>query len=348
MSGMVEKSDVQDSIVKGLITVIVPVYNGERFLAQTLDSIRAQTYPDWECFVVDDGSTDATADIVRTFEVRDKRFRLVSADHGGVSRARNRGLDLACGEFVHFMDGDDLLAPDAYRLLVNALVAHPRAGVAHGRCDLIDGEGSTIGQASELVETDDYLLLLLVQNPFSINSMMLRGECIGSLRFDTQLVIGEDWDMWIQLLLSGVLFHSVDAVVGHCRRHSDNATGSMQRFLQDTTTVIDRYHERQRKRLPPRCRHLRSTAIMYNWMRICWRAEVCRDVQSQSKATKGFIKSVLLLPVTRVNIWYFSRYWSFARGHHPFPTKLACVLSPVFPAWVLWRFRNSLAGARRL
>lgn len=98
-----------------LISLIVPVFNASRYLRECLDSIRGQTYQEWECICIDDCSVDESGEILNEYAQKDKRFRVISLkENGGVSAARNRGLDCACGEYVGFVDSDDLL--DAYWL----------------------------------------------------------------------------------------------------------------------------------------------------------------------------------------------------------------------------------------
>jgi CDP-glycerol glycerophosphotransferase len=108
-------------LVPGLISVIVPIYNVEPFLRDCLDSLRAQTYADLEVIMVDDGSTDDCAAIAEEFVRADPRFQLISQENSGLSVARNNGLKHATGEFVAFVDSDDVLAAHAYELLVLAL-----------------------------------------------------------------------------------------------------------------------------------------------------------------------------------------------------------------------------------
>ncbi|MFI6075327.1 CDP-glycerol glycerophosphotransferase family protein [Actinoplanes sp. NPDC051343] len=105
----------------GLVSVVVPIYNVEPFLRDCLDSLRAQTYRDLEVILVDDGSTDGCAAIAEEFVRADPRFQLIRQENSGLSIARNNGLEHATGEFVAFVDSDDVLAAHAYELLVLAL-----------------------------------------------------------------------------------------------------------------------------------------------------------------------------------------------------------------------------------
>lgn len=106
------------------ISVIVPVYNTARYLARCLDSIAAQTFADWECICVDDGSTDESGAMLDAYARRDARFRVIHQENGGVSRARNAGLDAARGEWIGFVDSDDWVEPETFALAHEAAAAH--------------------------------------------------------------------------------------------------------------------------------------------------------------------------------------------------------------------------------
>ncbi len=103
------------------ISVVVPIYNVERYLEPCLESIATQTFGDLEVVMVDDGSTDGSAAIAEAFVARDPRFRLLAQPNAGLSAARNTGIDAATGEFLAFVDSDDMLKPQAYELLLGSL-----------------------------------------------------------------------------------------------------------------------------------------------------------------------------------------------------------------------------------
>lgn len=101
------------------ITVVIPVYNVASYLRAALDSVRAQTFADWECVCVDDGSTDGSGAVLDEYASRDPRFRVVHQANAGVSAARNRGMDAAAGELVAFLDADDTYDPRALEILAD-------------------------------------------------------------------------------------------------------------------------------------------------------------------------------------------------------------------------------------
>jgi glycosyltransferase, family 2 len=101
------------------ISVIVPVYNGEKYLLECLQSIQKQTFSDWECICVDDGSRDESLSILQGIAQKDARFRVISQPNGGVTSARRNGVEHADGEYVSFVDCDDVLPPEALEILIS-------------------------------------------------------------------------------------------------------------------------------------------------------------------------------------------------------------------------------------
>lgn len=104
-----------------LISIIIPVYNAEKYLHQCLDSVVAQTYTNWECLLIDDGSKDSSGVICDEYAAKDSRFRVFHKENGGVSSARNLGIKEAEGEFIAFYDSDDTIPADSIKVLYSSL-----------------------------------------------------------------------------------------------------------------------------------------------------------------------------------------------------------------------------------
>ncbi len=122
-----------------LVSVVMPVYNGERYLAEAIESILEQTFTDFEFIIVDDGSTDGSAEIVRGYQARDERVRLVQLQRNmGMCDARNAGMAAASGEYIASMDGDDYCPPERLQTHVNFLQDHPEIGLCAVRQLVVD------------------------------------------------------------------------------------------------------------------------------------------------------------------------------------------------------------------
>ncbi len=164
---------------KDLVSIIVPAYNAEKFIGETLESALAQSHTDIEIIVIDDGSTDRTPEVVGTFVERGSRVRLVRQANSGVSAARNRGISLARGEFVAPLDADDLWD----RTKIEKQVARlrelgPETAVAYTWCIFIDEDGlPTGGAAAPLIEGDVFLPLFCHNFTSSGSNALFRREC---------------------------------------------------------------------------------------------------------------------------------------------------------------------------
>ena len=105
-----------------LISIIIPIYNVENYLRQCLDSIMSQTHQNFECLLINDGSPDNSADICREYVEKDSRFKYFEKENGGVSSARNLGIECSRGEYITFIDSDDWVDSDYLEVLYNALI----------------------------------------------------------------------------------------------------------------------------------------------------------------------------------------------------------------------------------
>lgn len=138
-----------------MISIILPIYNGSRYLKQALDSVRSQTYADFECLCIDDGSSDNSADIVRGFAAEDSRFRLIQQSNQGVAASRNRGLRESKGQYITFLDQDDVFSPELLEKLLS--VANET------RCEVVEAEITEFYS----VELPDVLLPIKANNTVS-------------------------------------------------------------------------------------------------------------------------------------------------------------------------------------
>ena len=110
-------------VTKGLISVVIPIYNAEKTIAKCIDSILCQTYQDFEILLINDGSLDNSEEVCLKYVEKDKRVHYIKKENGGVSTARNRGIDEAKGEYISFIDSDDWIEPDTLQVLLNSAIA---------------------------------------------------------------------------------------------------------------------------------------------------------------------------------------------------------------------------------
>ena len=126
-----------------MISIVIPVYNAERFLRRCLDSVINQSYCHWEALCVNDGSTDDSELILKEYSEKDSRIRVFSQKNGGASVARNTGLHVAKGDYVYFLDSDDKLCPDCLSLLWEEITRHPSVEMVIGAHETVESDGSS-------------------------------------------------------------------------------------------------------------------------------------------------------------------------------------------------------------
>jgi len=200
------------------VSVIVPTYNYGRFLPDALESIRKQTYPDWECIVVDDGSTDDTLTVVSAAAANDGRVRYVSQANKGPNAARNRGIVESVGDYIQFLDADDLLPPTKLQAQVHAMETDPSIGIIYSdarffRDSATDLLPHRVPGPRPTTTTDtgllDPLLRALVEydNIMVVEGPLIRRSAITAVGpFEESLLRGEDWQYWLRCALAGVRF----------------------------------------------------------------------------------------------------------------------------------------------
>ncbi len=182
-----------------LISVIIPVFNGERTIGETIESVLNQTLHDLEIIIINDGSQDTTLEIVSC--IQDPRIKIFSYSNAGPNPSRNRGVSNAKGEYISFIDADDLWTPDKLEFQLKALQENPQAALAYSWTDYIDESGQFLHKGSYMtVNGDVYAKLLLIDFVSSGSNPLIRRQAlIEAGGFDETLTHGEDWEMWIRL-----------------------------------------------------------------------------------------------------------------------------------------------------
>ncbi len=206
----------------------MPVFNGARYVGKAIDTVLSQTFTDWELVVVDDGSADATPGILDNYT--DCRLVKIRQDNAGEARARNVGLEHAAGQYIAFLDADDLYLPNALADLSGFLDLHPEYDVAFSDGYICDEHDQILIRLSEIrsgTHTGDILepLVLTADVIAGIICTMTRRTTIErySIRFDENMVIGPDWDFWIQLARYAQ-FGYLDKLTCMYRVHHTNIT----------------------------------------------------------------------------------------------------------------------------
>lgn len=226
------------------VSVIMPVYNGAAFVEQAVGSVFDQTLTDWELILIDDGSTDATPQIVQAFT--DQRIKVVRQENAGEAHARNVGLTHASGEYIAFLDVDDAYYPNALEDLSTFLDRHPDYGVVYSNGHICNDAGDVLMSLTEIrpgIFNGNVLeQIVLASNLVTVPvcTMTRRADvCDHSIQFDRNLVIGPDWDFWIQLA-GYTEFGYLDRITCRYRVHNSNITRKIDRKKRRRDQIFGR------------------------------------------------------------------------------------------------------------
>jgi len=218
--------------MESFVSIIMATYNREHLIAETLDSIIAQRYEQWECIIIDDGSTDNVASVVGDYIDKDKRFsyqKRAEKYQKGLPGCRNQGLDLAKGDFIVFFDDDDIVHPDNLFCCVQALknqkydFCRYERDVFFGDFDVTFDRGLNYG-SFEITEKDLYKVLR-GKIPFNSCAVVWKSSCIGDYRFREDLMYAEEWELYNRMISDGITGISIDKVLFYGRKHSKSNTG---------------------------------------------------------------------------------------------------------------------------
>jgi Glycosyl transferase family 2 len=182
------------------VSVVLPVYNGEAFLAEAIGSILGQSFRDFELIAIDDGSTDGSASILDA--VRDMRMRVIHQANAGLAASLNRGISLARGKYIARQDHDDLSLPMRFTRQVQFLEQNPDCALVGTRAEIRSGDGPAMRFHDHPAEDAALRFELLFDNPFVHSSVMLRKravEAVGGYSTDPARQPPEDYELWSRL-----------------------------------------------------------------------------------------------------------------------------------------------------
>lgn len=212
---------------KSKISIVLPVYNGERFLGQAIESILAQVYTNWELIIVNDCSTDSSESIMVNYAQRDDRIKIINNPHNlKLPRSLNAGFKVATGDYFTWTSDDNLLKEDMLKRLCVELDASKEYGLVYSNHDDIDEEGFHICD-SILGEPRD---MGITGNVCGASFLYRRSvaELVGE--YDPDLFLAEDYDYWMRLYGKAKILHIPD-ILYSCRRHKASLTSTRQKEI---------------------------------------------------------------------------------------------------------------------
>lgn len=294
------------------ISVIIPAYNAMTYLPTTLASVLAQTFTDFEVLIINDGSSDNIMHWAKS--LTDKRVKLISQTNKGVSVARNTGITKAQGEYIAFLDADDLWHPTKLAKQVEYLDTHPAIGLVSTWVTLINEKGKFLSEAKLRFKPENIWRQMIEQCLISCGSVpMVRRSCFKTVGlFDANLKFGEDWEMWTRIA-ARFDFGLVEECLVSYRQHAKNVSKKSREMTPDFHKLI----EKMFVSVPAELLHLKNQAYGRSNLYIGWRALETKDYQAAKYYSHqavayypqlAFSKSCLrLLLLTAVKSWLDSK-----------------------------------------
>ncbi len=217
-------------MIMPIVSIIIPCYNQAKYLSETLDSVLAQTYQDWECIIINDGSSDCTEDIANKYCADDSRFKYLYQKNQGVVAARNNAIRQSHGKYILPLDGDDIIHNQYLNKAVKVIENDPELKLVCCECEYIGGKTGRIDLPRFSLET------LCERNCFVCTSLFRRVDFDHIGGYNDNMKLGlEDWDFWLSLLENGGKVYRIPEVLFYYRKlesSRNNSYASSIEFLK--------------------------------------------------------------------------------------------------------------------
>ncbi|OFZ00607.1 MAG: hypothetical protein A3K10_03660 [Bacteroidetes bacterium RIFCSPLOWO2_12_FULL_31_6] len=233
--------------MNALVSIIIPCYNAEKYIAETIASVINQTYSNWELIIVNDGSTDNSIAILNQFLEKEIRIQLINKTNSGVSDTRNKGLEVASGEFVTFLDADDVWHITNLEKKVNFLTSTDY-DVVYSYCQMMDENSNTLdeilkGENDPIVE--DFLSLKANYNT-APSGVVFKKQVLEKIKgYDTNLSNNADQDILIQTLAQGFKIDVIQEVLWDYRIHDENMSKNVDVLEKDSLYLFHKCEQQQ-------------------------------------------------------------------------------------------------------
>lgn len=240
-----------------MVSVIIPSYYQGKFLRDAIESVLTQDYPLKEIVVVNDGATDDTEVIAKSYE----GVIYVYQDNQGVSAARNNGLKHSKGEYIIFLDGDDILLPGALSYQVKMIKQHPEVAFVSGGHVHTDESLNILKEVSSPIK-DNFYEAMLTANYIGMHaSVLYRRFVFNDFAFDTCFKAGEDYDLFLKIANKYPLYNHTKPIAGY-RFHSQNTSKNLPKMLKSVLSAL----EKQKPHLTTPQRKKAYRQGRYNWI----------------------------------------------------------------------------------
>lgn len=214
-----------------VISVIIPSFNGEKFLSETIESVLAQSFRDWECIIINNGSSDNTDGIAKKYSLTDPRISYFSQKNNGPGGARNAGLARAKGEFIQLLDHDDLLKPEKFAVQLEVFNKHPEADLIYSDFRFFNNRDTanlySMKERYVISENpvDDFVFNWVKDFILPPHPILFRKSCFEKWgMYDEKLGVADDWDLYVRFAIHKPKIIFCDEVLALYRSHPDGIT----------------------------------------------------------------------------------------------------------------------------
>lgn len=250
------------------ISVIIPAYNGDRYIKNAIASVLAQTYSNYEIIVVDDGSTDNTSQIVQGYG---DRVKYLYQDNQGVAAARNKGIGVSKGQYIAFLDQDDVFLPDKLSEQVSCFELHPDAGIIHSGWQRVNYCGEIIGKVEPWHQAPNLDIEQWIWwKPVLLSAMMFKRHWLEKAQgLDSQFRQLCDLDLAWRLTLMGCKTMWLKQVTVCYREHDRNDSLNTIVQAKETEAILDKFFALDQ--IPERIRNLETSCRYHTMVWCAWR-----------------------------------------------------------------------------
>ncbi|MGB6298836.1 MAG: glycosyltransferase family A protein [Rivularia sp. (in: cyanobacteria)] len=216
-------------------SVIIPAYNASQYLSETINSVLAQTFTDFELLIIDDGSTDNTAEIANYYCQLDNRVKLISQTNQGVSKTRNRGINIAKGKYIAFLDSDDQWLPNKLTTHIEHFNRSPNLGISFGRIEFMTSDSKPTNSFSHSRLFQITLEHLYYENLIvTPSNAVIRRNIFDSIGgFDFSLSGTEDAELFFRIIFKGWKVEGIDKVLIRYRTNQAGISSNLDRMEED-------------------------------------------------------------------------------------------------------------------
>lgn len=268
------------------VSVIIPAYNAMTYLPETVESVLKQTFTDFEVLIIDDGSSDHI--VQWAYRLVDPRIRLISQENQGLPGARNTGIAQAQGEYIAFLDADDLWEATKLEKQVLCLDNNPQVGLVHTWMLLVDKHSKSTGRVMKSNAEGDVWKQLVERNIIACPSVIVRRCCFETVgTFDRKLRSIEDWDMWLRIA-SRYPFAVIKEPLAYYRQLPGSMSKNCQVMEQAFQTVIEKaFHS-----APSELLYLKNRS--YGYANLCLAWKCLQSLGRDYKTTVHFRQQALI------------------------------------------------------